>query len=70
MTSIRLPEELETRLEKLALENKRSKSFYIREALESYLEELEDLARAEKILSSNKKFISLEKIEAKYGLED
>ena len=70
MTSVRLPEELEVKLEKLALRDRRSKSFYIIEALENYLEELEEIYRAEKILASNKKLISLKEIEKKYGLED
>jgi len=42
MTSIRLPEELNNRLENLAALTHRPKSFYIREALSQYLEDLED----------------------------
>lgn len=42
MVSIRLPEEMETKLEKLAAATERSKSFYIKEALRLYLEEVED----------------------------
>lgn len=57
MTSIRLPEALEDRLETLARLTKRSKSFYIKEALEQYLEDMEDgyiaLGRA---ISPNRKF--------------
>lgn len=40
--SVRLPEELEKRLSILCTETKRSKSFYIKEALERYIEDLED----------------------------
>ena len=42
MTSIRSPEELNSRLENLASLTHRPKSFYIREALSQYLEDLED----------------------------
>jgi RHH-type rel operon transcriptional repressor/antitoxin RelB len=43
MVSVRLPKELEDRLTVLAKITKRSKSFYIREAVEKYLEEMEDI---------------------------
>jgi RHH-type rel operon transcriptional repressor/antitoxin RelB len=39
---VRLPEKLEARLSRLASETKRTKSFYIRKALEDYLENQED----------------------------
>ena len=42
MTSIRLPEKIENRLASLCQLTKRSKSFYIKEAIEYYLEDLED----------------------------
>lgn len=42
MTGLRLPEGLENRLNHLAHETRRSKSFYIREAIQEYLEEHED----------------------------
>lgn len=42
MTSIRLPEDLEARLNSLAKLTKRSKSSHIKEALVEYLEDLED----------------------------
>ena len=41
--SVRLPDELAERLEKLAQSSRRSKSSFIVEALENYLEEREDL---------------------------
>jgi len=41
--SIRIPEDLAERLEGLARESKRSKSSFIVEALQRYLEEREDL---------------------------
>ena len=42
MTSIRLPVEIEGRLASLCQLTQRSKSFYIKEAIEYYLEDLED----------------------------
>jgi RHH-type rel operon transcriptional repressor/antitoxin RelB len=41
MLAIRLPAELETRLEKLAQVTGRSKTFYAREAIEQHLTDLE-----------------------------
>ena len=50
--SIRLPEDLELRLESLAARTGRSKAFYIREALHTHLEDLEDLYLAERELKA------------------
>ena len=46
--SIRLPEELEARLEKLSKTTGRTKTYYIREAIEEYLADLEDHYLAQK----------------------
>ena len=74
MTGLRLPEGLEKRLNHLAHETRRSKSFYIREAIQEYLEEHEDylLASAsyEEYLKSGKKGISLDEMKKKYRLDD
>jgi RHH-type rel operon transcriptional repressor/antitoxin RelB len=48
MLALRLPKELEDRLEKLAAATHRTKSFYARQAIERYLEDIEDLYLAEK----------------------
>ena len=42
MTSVRLPENIDLQLEKLCVLTKRSKSFYIKEALTNYLEDIAD----------------------------
>jgi len=42
MLSIRLPEEMETRINRLAESTQRSKSFFVKEALENYLDDMED----------------------------
>jgi|CXWL01.1.fsa_nt_gi RHH-type rel operon transcriptional repressor/antitoxin RelB len=42
MTSVRLPENIDMQLEQLCAMTKRSKSFYIKEALTTYLEDIAD----------------------------
>ncbi len=74
MLTVRLPEDIEKRLKHLADATKRSKSFYVREALERCLEDIEDsyLADAayERFLSSGEKAIPLKKVMEHYGMED
>jgi predicted DNA-binding protein len=43
MQTVRLPEEVAARLDRLARETRRSKSSFIIEAVERYLEERDDL---------------------------
>lgn len=72
MTGLRLPEGLENRLNRLAHETRRPKSFYLREALEEYLEEHEDallaMASYEEYVKNGKKGITLEEMKKKYRL--
>ena len=42
MLAVRIPDEMETRLEALAKLTGRPKSFYVREALQAHLDEIED----------------------------
>jgi len=74
MLTIRLPDELEMRLNHLAKETKRPKSFYVREALERSLDDMEDAyladAAYERFLSSGEKAVPLEEVLKEYGLED
>lgn len=74
MLAIRLPEEIEDRLNALAKATGRTKTFYAREAILHHLEELEDIylaeARAVKIRSGQTKTVPLENIMAEYGLEN
>lgn len=73
-TAVRLPEALEKRLEAFATKTHRSKSYYLRRALEEFLEDQEDylLASAawEEHVRTGRKTISLEEIEKKYQLDD
>ena len=72
MLALRLPEEIEIRLEKLAKSTGRTKSFYAREAIIEHLADLEDLYLAEKRLanvrSGKAKTVSLNAVEAELGL--
>lgn len=74
MLTIRLPIELEARLNILADTTKRPKSFYVREALERSLEDIEDVYLAEAALerfrASGEKAIPLEELERRLELED
>jgi RHH-type rel operon transcriptional repressor/antitoxin RelB len=72
MLAIRLPDEIEKRLEKLAKKTGRTKSYYVRQAILEYLEDMEDYYLAEERLKSfnEAKTIPLEEIMKRYGLED
>jgi RHH-type rel operon transcriptional repressor/antitoxin RelB len=50
MIAVRLPAVIEKRLDRLAKRTGRTKSFYVREALLSHLDNLEDIYIAEKRL--------------------
>ena len=72
MIAVRLPEEIEARLDTLAKKTGRTKTFYIREAILDQLEDLEDAYLAEKTLAEiragKQKTISLEDLAAEYGI--
>ena len=72
MLGVRLSADLEQRLNKLARETHRSKSYYVKLALIEFLEEQEDYLAAaanyEEYLRNSKKSISLEELEKKLGL--
>jgi len=54
MLAIRLPPEIEARLEKLAKATGRSKTYYAREAIEEHIADLEDIYLAEKRLEEQR----------------
>jgi len=72
MLALRLPEEIEIRLEKLAKFTGRTKSVYAREAIIEHLADLEDLYLAEKRLAKvrtgKSKAFSLNAVAAELGL--
>ena len=73
MLAIRLPAETEERLAALAKATGRTKTFYAREAILEYLDDLEDLYLAEQRLIDFRKgktrTIPLEAVMRDYGME-
>lgn len=74
MLTIRLPESTEERLSRLAKETGRTKSFYVKEALKNYLEDLEDIYLSDKVVDRIRRgeedVISSEEMEKILGLEN
>jgi RHH-type transcriptional regulator, rel operon repressor / antitoxin RelB len=74
MLAIRLPEQIEKRLGRLAKRTGRTKTYYAREAILQHLDELEDIYLAEKRLeavrSGRSRTIPIEKLLRRYGVED
>lgn len=72
--SIRLPDDVSTRLQDLAQLTGRSKTFYMIEAISEHLDDLEDLYIAEnrliEIRAGRSKTYSLEEVERSLGLAD
>ena len=64
MLSIRLPEEMEARINRLAESTERSKSFFVKEALSNYLDDMEDYYDVLKRQNDpTRNLISLEELE-------
>jgi RHH-type rel operon transcriptional repressor/antitoxin RelB len=70
MLTIRLPREIEERLEKLAQKTGRSKSYYVRQAILEHLDDLEDYYLAVKRLEAHLPAIPLDEVERRLGLQD
>ena len=74
MLAIRLPSEIEDRLEALAQATGRTQTFYAREAILEHLDDLEDLYLAEQRLidvrSGRSKTHSIDDVERSLGLAD
>jgi RHH-type transcriptional regulator, rel operon repressor / antitoxin RelB len=72
--SIRLPEDMEARLESLADKTGRSKTFYIREAIAAHLQDMEDLFLAEtalkRVRNGKEATFSSKQVRKTLGLED
>ena len=73
MLAIRLPSEIESRLEALAKATGRTKTFYAREAILEHLDDLEDLYLAEQrlieIRAGRSQTVPLEEVMKRYGME-
>ncbi|WP_306370491.1 TraY domain-containing protein [Nocardiopsis sp. CC223A] len=73
MPALGLPAEIEERLETLARETGRSKSFYVREAIVAHLDELEEIYVAERRLedlrAGRSGTVPLSEVTAEHDLE-
>jgi RHH-type rel operon transcriptional repressor/antitoxin RelB len=68
MLALRLPEDIEKRLDNLAKKTGRTKSFYAREAILRHIEDFEDYHLAVRRLKRKTRRVSLEAAERKAGL--
>lgn len=73
MLTVRLPEDIEARLNNLSKTTNRPKSFYVREALERSMEDIEDIYLAEKrledIRAGKSKTVPLVEVMKRYDME-
>jgi RHH-type rel operon transcriptional repressor/antitoxin RelB len=74
MLAIRLPEDIETRLENLAKRTGRTKTFYARQAILDHLDDLEDLYLAETrwlaLQRGETQTVGLTEVTAELGLDE
>ena len=74
MLAIRLPVDIELRLENLAKTTGRTKTFYAREAILEYLEDMEDFYIAEQrmadVQAGRSKTYTLDEVKSHLGLVD
>lgn len=74
MLAIRLPDDIELRLEALAKATGRTKTFYARQAILQHIEGLEDIylaeSRLEALRAGRTKTTSLDDVEKELGLAD
>ena len=69
MLAIRLPQDIEDRLNKLAKKTGRTKTFYAREAILQYIEDMEDYYTAKDRLKNPGKIWSIEEVEQQLDLD-
>lgn len=72
MLAVRLDKDLEGRLNDLSLKTHRAKSFYVKQALSEYLDDLEDIylgkKRLEDLRSGRDALVSFEDVKKDLGL--
>ena len=72
--SIRLDDDLAARLERLVRLTGRSKSFYVKQAIENHIEDLEDFYAAQqvakRVAEGRERLIPLEQVERELALAD
>jgi RHH-type transcriptional regulator, rel operon repressor / antitoxin RelB len=72
MLALRLPDDIEKRLDRLSKRTGRTKSYYAREAIIEHIEELEDLYLAEqeyKKIQNGAATYPIEEVMSEYGME-
>jgi RHH-type rel operon transcriptional repressor/antitoxin RelB len=73
MLAIRLPKDIENRLERLAKRTGRTKTYYAREAILEHIDELEEIYLADKtyedVRAGREKTIPLAEVMKEFGLE-
>ena len=72
--AVRLPDDIDDRLARLVAKTGRTKTFYVREAIEEHHEDLEDYYLAaevsERLRLGDEDTVSLDDLIARYGMED
>ena len=69
MLALRLPPDLEKRLDNLARKTGRTKSFYAREAIAEHIDDLEDAYLAEQRMRENPEFVDFDDAMRELGIE-
>jgi RHH-type rel operon transcriptional repressor/antitoxin RelB len=74
MLAIRLPSDIEARLDDLAKRTGRTKTFYVREAIIEHLSDIEDIylaeTRLEELSTGKSQTLTLAEVERDLGLAD
>ncbi|HBC75316.1 MAG TPA: hypothetical protein DC017_10820 [Candidatus Wallbacteria bacterium] len=69
MLSIRLSEEMENKLRQISIATKRPKSYFVKEALTNYLDDLEDFCVAiDRVSKPNAKYLKSKNVRKRSGL--
>ncbi len=64
MLSVRINDEMQSKLDNLANATKRPKSFFVKEALENYLDDMVDYYEVQsRVQDKNRNLISIEELE-------
>ncbi len=67
--SVRIPDDLASKLDEIAKETERPKSFHVQKALESYLDEIADLQVAlDRLHDTSDPVISIDEMRSELGL--
>ena len=74
MIAVRLPKDIEERLDRLAKQTGRTKTYYVREAITEHLEELEEAYMAqevaERVRAGKEETVPLQELIETYGVDD